>query len=216
MKNYVINLKKRPERLYIWLGYQAAKGLDFSNLTICYGCDGRKEYPELELRKASELGIKISQDFVFQHISEDPDPESWHIVWLDDIVIKGAYHQYKHIEKEIESQPENACVVFLYKNDPHTVFHRGCGVDRCIALTPVGAEKMLALGQLYPEKSYEPVFTLLYDQEDVDLSGIYTASKMGYVDNNFVHQLQTDNGSYAKDLGLLSGIEIMRYENDTK
>ena len=39
-QHYLINLKRRPERLYAWLGGQAQRGFDFEKLTVVEAYDG--------------------------------------------------------------------------------------------------------------------------------------------------------------------------------
>ena len=130
-EHYVLNLKRRPERLYTWLGCQWHAGFDFSKLTVFQAFDA-SEYPHigamlldvkdiflqngLDYRKGfmnrlssvegkGLVGNMISKLLMLIEIEKHPS-DAYFMLWEDDIVFHRERTYQELISTELPSDAE--------------------------------------------------------------------------------------------------------------
>ena len=141
IKHYVINLKRRPDKLWAWIGAMNCYGFPFQNLTIFEAIDA-KEFASIDtlvefaakirLEGYAKLYKKIvdgklpilkSQHFknlialnlgitVLLKGIEKQDDKDWHVIWLDDVVLDIVYTKFKEL---LTNSPENAAAIAFNK-----------------------------------------------------------------------------------------------------
>lgn len=200
MKHYVINLKRRLDRLYAWIGAMDRHQFDFSTLTILEAIDaseftdtrsyleyivsiGFSRYQrhlkgniELDYRTRACCSLKLAIDFILNKIAAEAE-KSWSVLWLDDVVLNV---DYSFFEQAILTAPSDAEVILFAKgimSEPvaHETlpFYKGVVGNRgnyCMAVTPDGAKKLLSISATDFWNSYE---NLMFET-DLDTSFIYT------------------------------------------
>lgn len=230
-QHYLVNLKRRPERLFSWLGSMWSQDFPMDRLTVVEAIDAA-EFPTVEalaelaisegfdyfdrvsdgvhyyhenisednqdFRARVLLAIVLSQLVTLKHIAEQG--EHWSFMYEDDTVFRVPY-----LYVECLTPPPDADILTFhwgYSPDPKHVeiwknrqyvpgdpnFFVGCIGKlfiNCVAVTPVGAKKLL---DIHVEKgiSHETSFEELVLYHYRDLKGLYTCSHRA-VDENYVH-----------------------------
>ena len=127
LKHYVINLKKRPERLDFWRGYMAAFdfpiGNDHTRVIEAVDKDDFQNHAEL-FAYARELGfdweytphpvwerlstgytaLRLTHDILLREIAYLPEGE-YHCIWLDDQVLNMDYENFESYVGQFKSDP---------------------------------------------------------------------------------------------------------------
>ena len=160
-QHYLLNLKRRPERLYAWIGSMDAMAFDFERLTVFEafdatnyrsigemlketgkyfeknGLDYRQEYNHIASdNKPYMNGLianMISKLLMLLDIEKAEDPSVWFMLWEDDVVLK------KHYQDLIAVQPPEGATMFA--------FH----ANQAFAVNKEGAHSIL---EVYRKKSY--------------------------------------------------------------
>jgi len=116
LRHYVINLERRPERLWAWLGAQDRMGFPVNDVTVFYGVDahafqtigeviqhakehGLVDLPDKHHLQSSPidfgiLGLRLSHEFLLRKIM-GLNSDRWRIIWLDDVVLTRPYEHFK-------------------------------------------------------------------------------------------------------------------------
>lgn len=150
VKNYLINLKRSPERLYTWLGAQDQMDFDFGKLTIVEAVDG-KDFESVRsiFDYAADLGFTAWRDLDASHVSpilgyiantityhsilyeiasaNTPDTQ-YYLIWEDDWVLNIPW-----LSLNFTTVPPDAKVILplfhkvviaekmdVYKNEPYS------------------------------------------------------------------------------------------------
>ena len=69
-QHYLLNLKRRPERLFTWLGAQDQMGFDFSKLTVFEAVDGKSFSNAKEI---TDYGSHIGFSYLADRDNDDPN-----------------------------------------------------------------------------------------------------------------------------------------------
>lgn len=118
-QHYLLNLKRRPERLYAWLGYQQAMGFDLPKLTVFEAVDGRsfeiqsdianfahrlnlqmfehaRNNQDTSLKGRGLLAETVSTALILTEIAKSKSDE-YTVIWEDDAVLKIPYVDFVNI-----------------------------------------------------------------------------------------------------------------------
>ena len=126
-QHYLLNLKRRPERLFTWVGAQDQMDFDFSKLTVFEAIDGKNFANTREIAVyAAQLGFK----YLLDRVNEDEDiasrgilarnvsalvmlkqiaeseSDGYTVTWEDDVILKIPYDAFKRL-----SVPKDANIV---------------------------------------------------------------------------------------------------------
>jgi len=133
IEHFVINLERRIERLWAWLGAQKRMGLPVNDVTIFYGVDahafesigeviqyakkhGLVDLPDKDPSNASftdfgALGLRLSYDFLLRKITR-LDSKTWYVIWLDDMALRNVSRQpYEDFKNILFNAPSDARVI---------------------------------------------------------------------------------------------------------
>ena len=123
--------------------------------------------------------LRLGIDRILSRIAESP--AGWYAIWLDDEVLTVEYDLFRKTFENLSGDPEIrvvSCQKQQWHNDVHTgsnkegaarwenrhqhqygySLFKGCidsGFDRCLVVTPDGANHLLTFGFLYPGSTYE-------------------------------------------------------------
>lgn len=116
-EHYALNLKRRPEKLYAWIGAQWQMGFDFEKLTVFEAFDAR-QYKDLGdmLKKVGDyffanqlnytksygimqdeygamgyIGNMISKLVMLLEVEKQEETSTWFMLWEDDVVLQRQY-----------------------------------------------------------------------------------------------------------------------------
>ena len=137
-QHYLLNLKRRPERLYGWAGAQYQRGFDFEKLTVLEVIDGSKyktlkhlferfydyfyqngiDYKK-ECLEQNEIPVKqgkrgirasmLTKLVLFLHLEKEAKPEHFFMIWEDDIILRQPYNDWIAVEC-----PEDATMIAFH------------------------------------------------------------------------------------------------------
>lgn len=181
MEHYVINLKRRPDRLYFWFGCQRALGLyavkhEKSDLVhVCYAID-QSDVDLMEScyehfsRWGGYTALRIGMDIIFEHIANRE--EGWYCVWIDDHILSVPYDEFMRFFSKLETSPDILAVTChsagrdRVKNKikhPDFELYKGflpIKSDCCLVLKPAGAKLLLEFARKTgdPYSCYEALF----------------------------------------------------------
>ena len=129
MKHYVLNLRRKPFRLGLWLGWNSDKGLPASDVTVCYALDRRGYKNLMEVgQHACSMGldwvlepwfedakpgispVSVGKDLIL-HVIKDSDP-GWYAIWEDDYVLDIEYSEFLQFLWDVASDPNVQVIAF--------------------------------------------------------------------------------------------------------
>ena len=140
IKHYVINLKRRPDKLWAWIGAMDRHNFPLNSLTVVEAIDA-KSFPTLQnlFEYAIEMGfndykkilermkredlsfgkyvdavisLKLSISLILLHISNQ-DEHDWSTIWLDDILL---IEHYGEFQKMLQLAPKETKAIFPAKS----------------------------------------------------------------------------------------------------
>lgn len=130
IKHFVINLERRVERLWAWIGAQDRMDMPIiEDVTIFYGVDahmfetiseiiqhakkhGLTDLPDKNPSSANftdlgALGLRLSYEFLLRKIAH-LESDTWYVIWLDDVVLTRPYEDFKNL---ICNAPSDAKII---------------------------------------------------------------------------------------------------------
>ena len=146
-QHYLINLKRRPERLFGWLGAQHQMDFDFEKLTVVEAHDGA-EYQTVgslfmpvrdyffqrgidyrgsvksESTDRLKIGLRcllITRLIIFLHLEERINSDDYFMMWEDDVYLNYPYKDLIDVQL-----PADATMIAFHTPDPinHLKKHR--------------------------------------------------------------------------------------------
>lgn len=220
-------------------------GLPVKDVTIFYGVDALafqtvgdviehvKQYGLVDLpdkkntRQATHtelgvLGLRLSYEFLLRKIAS-LESDSWHVIWLDDIVLTRPYEAFKEV---LCNAPNDAKMIAVYKRirsssgetlekHPHSPFYHGTvgsGADHCLVLLPEGAKRILEIGENHKLVPYEHVLEQFYLKvyADTDRSGIYTSGEK-WIEPSYIDRIVSD--IWMNHHRMVGGLQTLGYED---
>ena len=139
IKHFVINLRRRPERLAFWGGYMFSKGLPVDEVTIMEAVDakvftklgdifkyatkiGLPHYqPHIDNDKPvvpPSVGLRLSHELLLNHIAGKPSEADYYVIWLDDQVLKVNIEVFEDHIKSFSTDPDIKIVGMKYAAYP--------------------------------------------------------------------------------------------------
>jgi len=138
LQHYVINLERRPERLWAWLGAQDRIGFPVEEVTVFYGVDahafgsigeviqyakqhGLIDLPDKDPSDASftlfgTTGLRLSYDFLLRKIA-GLDSKTWYVIWLDDMALRNvSQHPYEDFKNILFNVPSDAKIIQVFSD----------------------------------------------------------------------------------------------------
>lgn len=204
-QHYLINLKRRPERLFAWLGAQHQMDFDFEKLTVVEAHDGA-EYQTVgslfdpvrdyffqrgmdyrgnvsnentDRVKISLRCLLITRLIIFLHLEELINSDNYFMMWEDDVYLSYPYKDLIDVQL-----PTDATMIAFHTPDPinylkkHRMlpFRHGAHRIRAPQAFVFNKEGLSKILNLYREKQME------YDLEHFfkvynNLPGLYSSEK---------------------------------------